>query len=148
MKGKGACDNLCESFIHKFWFCLFNFIKVNHPALSGRISAQIPDIQQPDSCTDPGWISSKILLDIQHSADRKSLSGAPLHPQTITNDTTLLPRLTVHAPLCRILKIWAFRNDEKVTHFTVQAPINRYWCMHCYAGGPLMRCKYVYSKFV
>ena len=26
---------------------------------------------------------------------------------------TLLPRLTVHAPLSGFLRIWAFKNDEK-----------------------------------
>ena len=28
--------------------------------------------------------------------------------------TTLLPRLTVHAPLNEFLTFWAFRNDEKI----------------------------------
>ena len=26
---------------------------------------------------------------------------------------TLLPRLTVHAPLCGFLRIWEFKNDKK-----------------------------------
>ena len=50
---------------------------------------------------------------------------------------TLLPRLTVHAPLGGFLKIWAFRNYEKVTHLTVHAPIPGYRCMHCYEGAIL-----------
>ena len=32
---------------------------------------------------------------------------------------------------------------KKVTHLTVHAPIPGYRCMHCYAGGTIMRGKWV-----
>ena len=62
--------------------------------------------------------------------------------------STLLLRLTVHASLCGFLRIWAFKNDKKVTHLTVHAPIPGYRCMHCYARGNFMSDKWVNIKFI
>ena len=61
-------------------------------------------------------------------------------PTIQSNNGTLSPRLTVHAPLRGFLKIWAFRNHEKSdplngactdTRLSVHALLR--WG-HCYVG--------------
>jgi hypothetical protein len=62
--------------------------------------------------------------------------------------TTLLPRLTVHAPLSGFLRIWAFKNDEKSDPLKGACTDTRISVHALLCGGHLMRGKWVDIKFV
>ena len=61
---------------------------------------------------------------------------------------TLLPRLTVHAPLSGFLRIWAFKNDEKSDPLKGACTDTRISVHALLCGGHLMRGKWVDIKFV